>query len=210
MGPAVWLRTCYTEGSDQRHDELVKGIDMLLAVDGDHRLLNDPDLYNFGADWQRVFDVLPELLQPSDGDWTYYQEAQCKALEDLTAFAEGGVARAPPKLLENLSSFQGEELEQIVREALQSEVHTAHVVTWIVLEDEKALANGEVAVMFVDAYGRVIRSKRTEVGEASMMGGAWVNCCWDEMDIWEEAVLGEEYQIGGSCGGLLLESIRNS
>ncbi|KAL8692319.1 MAG: hypothetical protein Q9218_002636 [Villophora microphyllina] len=198
--PAVWLRTCYTPGSDQKHEELVDKVDMTNAIDGDHRVLNDPDLYNFGAHWHRLFDYMPELLGPRES------EAINEALEDLRAVAEGGVTRAPAMMLEDLSPLPAEHLEETVHTLLQSQVHKQCVVGWMVLEDEAAMESGEVAVMFLDAYGQVVRSQRSSPRDAEQMGGAWSSCMFDEMDEWELGELGEEYKLGGTYGRLLLES----
>ncbi|KAL8706620.1 MAG: hypothetical protein Q9201_000367 [Fulgogasparrea decipioides] len=209
--PAVWLRTCYSQGTDEKHEELVDCIDMFMAVDGDERLLNDPSLYNFGADWHQVFDVLPELLERDSDHWTYYKEQQRQAVEELKAFAQGGVSRAPSGLLENLSCFQDKELEDYVAKVLQSEVHAACVIGWVVLEDEEALNSGMPVVMFVDVLGRVVRSTRVEDGHAALsIGGFWANCSWREIPEWEDGELGEDYKNGGACAGLLLENVRIS
>ncbi|KAL9599869.1 MAG: hypothetical protein Q9219_003563 [cf. Caloplaca sp. 3 TL-2023] len=216
---AVWLRTCYSEGSDEKHEELVEPLDMYMAVDGDHRLLNDSDLYDFGADWQRVFQYIPELMTPSGWNWSYWQERQQEALRELTAYAERGLAGVDQGLIDNLTGvtqgtpaigFQGAQLEQEVAKLLQSEVHRNHVVTWLVIEDEEALETGLVAVVFIDGHGKVVRSKRVGAGEAEQMGGFWADHSWYEISEWEDGEYGPEYQSGGSCGNLLLDNIRNA
>ena len=216
---AVWLRTCYSEGSDEKHEELVEPLDMYNAVDGDHRLLNDPDLYDFGPNWQRVFDYIPELMEPSGRDWAYWQEQHDKALKDLKDYAEKGLAGVDRILLDNLTGvsqgtpdigFQGAQLEQEVAKILQSEVHRNLVVTWIVIEDEEALESGNVVVAFIDSHGRVIRSKRVVAAEAEQMGGFWANHSWYEIAEWVDGEYGPEYQSGGSRGDLLLDSIRQA
>ncbi|KAI4256618.1 MAG: hypothetical protein LQ352_002008 [Teloschistes flavicans] len=208
--PAIWLRTCYAPGTDPKHEALIEDVDMLNAIDSDDRVLNNPQLYNFGVEWHRVFDYLPELLKPYGGEeeTRHVSERQEDALRDLQAVAEGGVSRAPTRLLENLAPFEGEELEYHVNVALQSEVHRQCVIMWVVLEDEAALGDGRVAVMFLDAFGRVVRSKRVPARQAEDMGGAWSDHMWYELGEWEEGELGKDYQAGGACGGLLLESMR--
>ncbi|KAL8782912.1 MAG: hypothetical protein Q9213_005024 [Squamulea squamosa] len=209
MIPSVWLRTYYSDGADQKHDELVEYVDMELAVDGENRLLNDPSLYDFGANWQQVFDILPELLEPEEGDWSYHKDKQRQAREELEAFAEGGVARAPKMLQENLATFQGRELEDYMAKALQSAVHESCVISWIILEDEEALTTGKLAVMFLDALGRVVRSSRVGIGEASQISGFWQNGSWNEIAEWEDGELGEDYKDGGACEELLLQHMRS-
>ncbi|KAL8675673.1 MAG: hypothetical protein Q9224_007419, partial [Gallowayella concinna] len=139
------------------------------------------------------------------------------AIAALRAYAQGGLAAADSRLVENLTGvsqgtphlgFRGAELEHEVAKALQSDVHKACVVAWVVLEDEQALNSGQVDLAFVDALGRVVRSTRIDAGGASQMGGFWADGSWDEIDEWSEADLGPEYQVEGSCGGLLLESMR--
>ncbi|KAL8810777.1 MAG: hypothetical protein Q9200_002318 [Gallowayella weberi] len=219
MAPAIWLRTCYTADSYARHEALLKGCnDMDMAVGGENRLLNDHTRYNYGDDWQRVFEVLPELLQPNDRSWAAYEKQQHNAIAALRAYAEGGVARADQRLVKNLTGvaqgtpdlgFRGADLELEVAKALRSNVHKACVVAWVVLEDEEALKSGQVNLLFVDSLGRVVRSRRIGAGAASQMGGFWADGCWDEIGEWYEGDLGPEYQLGGACGGLLLESMRD-
>lgn len=210
MSPAVWLRTCYSEGSDQKHEKLVGSVDISNPVNGVYRLLNDPSLYNYGTHWQRVFDIFPELLEPNQGDSNSYQERQRQAREALERFTDGGLANTPSSLLDYLPYVSGGELEEYVAEVLQSDVHKASVVAAIVLEDEEALETGNVAVMFLDALGRVVRMKRVGVGEAQQMGGSWLDGSWDETAEWEEGDCGQDYEAGDSCGGLLLKSVRHA
>ena len=183
---------------------------MELAVDGDDRLFNDPELYDFGANWQQVFDVFPELLEPEEGYWDYLQEQQRESMEALRAFAQGGVSRAPSGLLENLSSLQGQELEDYIAMVLQSSVHAAYVTGWLVLEDEEALHTGKPLLMFLDTQGRVVRSIRVLAGDAAGIGGLWLDGSWRESTEWEDGDLGEEYKQGGAGEGLLLEKIRSA
>ena len=219
MGPAIWLRTSYTTGSDEKHESLVEGVVMGNAVDGDHRLLNDATLYNYGANWQKIFEVVPELLEPNDLSWVAYEARQQNELEALRAYAEGGISVADQRLVDNLTGvsqgnpqigFRGAQLEHYVAKTLQASVHKECVVAWIVLEDEEALDSGKVALIFVDALGRVVRSMRVDPGDAESVGGLWADGSWDEVDEWEEADFGPEYQIGGACGSLLLESMRGT
>ncbi|KAL8967777.1 MAG: hypothetical protein Q9183_002762 [Haloplaca sp. 2 TL-2023] len=217
LGTAIWLRTCYSPGSDEKHAELIQDVEMDHAVDGDHRVLNDPELYNYGSDWQQIFSILPELLEPEKNDGTYRIQKQNDALAELRAYAQQGLAAVERRLMDNLTGvaqgrpgtgFCGEELEEKVAKALQSTVHESRVVTWLILEDEEALESGNVAVIFLDAHGRVVRLTRESTDLAQQFGGAWFDCCWDEFGEWDHGELGVEYRSGGACRGLLLENLR--
>lgn len=208
MSAAVWLRTCYSQGSNEKHDNLIKYVDMYNAVDGQHRLLNDADLYNFGTEWQQVFDFVPELLEPQEeSGWTLKAQRHTEAVEKLKDFAIGGIDRAPAGLRQAFSRLQASEMEYNIAWALQSAVHETCVMTWIVLEDEEALETGMVAILFLDAVGRVVRKQRVDADEAESMGGFWMDGSWNEFGWWDDAELGEDYKDGGTCEWLLLKNI---
>lgn len=83
--------------------------------------------------------------------------------------------------------------------AMEGEVLKAYVVNYVVVVDEEALSGqrvvdeveGKALVVFVDAVGRVVRSKRVGVEVVEEMGGMWPECCWDNSEAWEGAVLGD-------------------
>lgn len=76
----VRLRICYSEGSEPKHEALVKDVEMEIYVDD--RLLNDPDLYDYGDDWQRASDVMPEFLDVGC-DWSYFADRQRREIKDM-------------------------------------------------------------------------------------------------------------------------------
>ncbi len=199
MSPAICLRTCYRLGSDAIHEDRLGGsIDLEMAIGGDHRLLNDPTHYNYGADWHRVLQVVPELLEPLAPGWAFYEQDQHRAIEALRAYAERGIAAVESRLVENLTGvsqgapglgFQGAELEYQIAVVLQSSVHLACVVTWVVIEDEEAFDSGNVGLMFVDALGRVVRWTRIEPAFVCAMGGAWARAAGSRwMSGWKETL----------------------
>ncbi|KAI4132699.1 MAG: hypothetical protein LQ341_006238 [Variospora aurantia] len=183
MGPAIWLRTHYGSVSNLKHEMLVYPMDMDNAVYGDYQLLNDPRLYNYGADWRRIWEVFSEMLEPNDCTWSRYEELQREAVEAFKAYMQqGGVPRVAEinlLLVHNLTGggivggpgFQGQELEDEVARALQS---------------QEALEIGKVTVIFVDVLRNVIRSSRVEAGAVEGIGGSWAASSWTELDEWAE------------------------
>jgi hypothetical protein len=58
----IWLRTCYDEGTDQAHQNLLNVLNDELALELKENILDDAALYDYGDDWRRIFEVVPERL----------------------------------------------------------------------------------------------------------------------------------------------------
>lgn len=210
----MWLRTCYTYGSDAKHDALLANVDLDNAVDSEDRLLNDPALYNFGDDWANILDYVPELVTVADEAEHAAQIREAKAQfraaqEHFRTDGATNVAGQPTALIENARRLlPPQDVEPLVLGAMQSSIHKACVTNYVIVEDAVTLADesedGQVAMRFLDARGRVVREVRVSAGDAEQMGGLWLECAWDEGGDWAAAELGPEYRRGGSCGDLLL------
>ncbi|OBT61051.1 hypothetical protein VE03_09141 [Pseudogymnoascus sp. 23342-1-I1] len=186
----VWLRTDYSEGTDDAHESLVENVDFCIVVDDEDRLLDDEELYNFGDDWRRILDVFPELVN-SDGAYATHQEFLQEAEEFLIkgkAYLAGG--DIPDSSFGWIDSIK---YNSPAGEADQT----------IMVEDKKALETKQLLIVFIDAFGRVVRWSRFGSGEAEQMAGSWFAGGWSDLEEWEEGVIGEDYQVGGVCGHLL-------
>lgn len=206
----LWLRTCYKEGTDAQHEALVANIDMDMAVD--ERLLNDATLYDFGDHWEQILDYVPELVTNTSYGVSWdsdrlreavdsYRKAD-RVLSGSTATAD--IEGAPMHLINEIGRYTpATEGPANVLKCMQEGIHQACVVTYAIIEDGEALETGLVALLFLDDCGRVVRRTRMCAIDAVYMAGGWLDGCWEEDDLWLEADLGEEYQEGGVCGGLL-------
>jgi len=72
-------------------------------------------------------------------------------------------------------------------------------------KDEEKRRAEKVALLFLDALGRVVRSKMVEAGEARRLVCAWSDGRCIEMDQWEECELGKQYEDSGVRDGSLLK-----
>ena len=77
----IWLRTCYDEGTDQAHQNLLNVLNEELALELKENILDDAALYDYGDDWRRIFEVVPErllqeLLNDNVGSQTVSQKRQ--------------------------------------------------------------------------------------------------------------------------------------
>lgn len=202
------MRTDYSEGTDDAHESLVEHVDFCNAVDDEDRLLDDEELYNFGDDWKRILDVFPELVSYRGEAWTSQQESLQGAEDNLIkgkAYLAGG--EIPDPSFEFIDSIKNNspavEADQIIMVMFWSSLHRECVANYLIVEDKKALETKQLLLVFLDAFGRVVRWSRIGPNEAEQMGGSWFALCWSDLPEWEEGEIGEDYQVGGVCGHLL-------
>ena len=193
----AWLRTCYDEGSDEKHDALMEGTDLDMAIGSEDHLLDDADLYDYGDDWRRILDQLPEIIPIRDAlgntDWIRRQ------LTEYLAFQKHGLGSASPRLRQNLSFLEGAEYENAIQKSLLGSLHYGCKVTFLVVEDKEALETGNVLLLYLDAEGLVVRSLRLHPGEIEQISGAWSDGCLIDDDLyWEDVEIGTDYRSGGS------------
>ena len=204
----VWLRTDYLEGTDAAHESLLEHVDWCNAVDDEDRLLDDEDLYNFGDDWRRILDVFPELVSYSDEIWTSQQkslqEAEDYLLNAKAYLAGREVEDSPIEWIDSIKEHcPATEAEQIVMGTYRSGVHMECVANYLIVEDKKAVETKQLLLVFLDAFGRVVRWSRVDPSEAEQMGGSWLAPNWFDLHEWKDGEIGEDYQVGGVCGHLL-------
>lgn len=209
----LWLRTCYAPDTSEQHSDLISPVDLDNAIDGPAYLLSDPTLYDFGPDWPRILDIFPELVGLPDRPAQLAHQARIQAA--IAAFHAARTALAstdpsvipgaPTALIEGAREFlPAQNVTPHVLTAMQSSIHKACVVNYLLVEDALALESGELRLLFLDARGRVVREARVDGSAAEEMGGFWLQRSWDEVGEWTRAEWGESYREGGAEGALLL------
>jgi hypothetical protein len=141
-------------------------------------ILDDRALYNFGADWHRVFLRIPQLLAFQASAEEYHEDLQ-EALRGATE-----------------SNEEGEDYSE--NEHDYTVYHWALVVGRIHIVDRTTLATegrnaGKVHIVFYDECGRVVRSYRLEVAEASDITCV-DDCIRDEHPCWVHGRIGKDYK----------------
>ncbi|OCK94862.1 uncharacterized protein K441DRAFT_659292, partial [Cenococcum geophilum 1.58] len=183
---AVWLRTDYSPDSDGQHEELMSKFDVEDAVGYRHNLLNDADLYDFGNEWQRVFSVLPELLDPAGG---------MLDADDVNEMKEDAMnEKFPPHIEQHIANIRRnlpqERAEEEIFDITHAPVQKAYVVNYLVIEDKQALESGKMLVVFVDDVGQVVRKNRVDGWEVDSLGGMWMQCAYDDVEPWMKGEVG--------------------
>ncbi len=63
---SVWLRTCYEDGTDNKHPKLVANVDMYNESTARGACSMTQYCIIFGDHWERILDYVPELVGCAD------------------------------------------------------------------------------------------------------------------------------------------------
>jgi hypothetical protein len=182
----VWLRTCYDEGSDRAHEDLLGKVNIDLALEVEENVLDDATLYAYGDDWHRIFEVIPERL------FMIYMMEISGALPSARE-RDSSIVRLQRELM---SKGDWELDEASATEAL----HYAAIVNYLFIADKTALETGKPLIIFFDDCGRVVRQARIQPDLCEDTAGAWHDCHMSDMPEFNEAEIGSDYLKGGVCG----------
>ncbi|KAL2817076.1 hypothetical protein BDW59DRAFT_175608 [Aspergillus cavernicola] len=184
----VLPRTWY----DSADDERVKSWATLseeYADDADWAILDDSHLFAFGENWQRVYDILPEIAMPH----VEANPSKCSRRKDwpISDFKQGinAVKRSNP--------FWREDLNILVRDnAAALELLHAVSKSYILIADKETFETDHFLLAYLDAKGRVTMQGRILVDEDRL---SEVSLEWFERkplnEVFEEGTLGEEYVV---------------
>ena len=186
----AWLRTHYGLGTDVLHEKLLSKAEQGTfpdAVGGPAGILDNPDLYNFGADWALVFNRLPFLLtgEPDEG---LIRTAQAEAVKDFH---------------EDMDVFKENKREQEVPSHPNfSFAQVLSSIGFLFIADEKALRSGLLLLVWYDECGRATRQTRVEPEKVpEVCNGHLDGWLYDiDSELWGRAEVGEAYEEGGICG----------
>lgn len=178
-----WLRTCYEPSTEAAFSTI---LDWLEYKFGSQvvPMLNDPALYDFGPDWNKIFLRIPQLLEHWDSADGYYERLR-EALREESDLDEERVA-------------EGEDEDNYIAYYWAVVNGRIHVVDKTTLASEGRNA-GKVRIVWYDDCGRVVRSYRAEVDEAADITGV-DNPILDENPCWLNGKVGKEYKWGAALG----------
>ncbi|KAL5044285.1 hypothetical protein BDW71DRAFT_209497 [Aspergillus fruticulosus] len=181
---ASWLRTAYEPSSEPAFSALATALETKFG-DRD-MLLDDPILYNFGDDWQRIFLRAPQLLEVRQSAEEYREDLE----EALHPEDESDVSDNDDDRSEGDFDY--------------TPYHWAMVIGRIHIVDQTTLAAGgpdagKVLIVFHDACGRVIRSYRETVNNAADITSV-DTCLLDENPCWASGETGPDYRWGAPLG----------
>lgn len=205
---AIWLRTHYDSEQDAKFHEW-REIDEDCDPRFDQDLvpwcvLDDAEMFDFGDDWQKVFEVLPELLGPV---WQGYKRGIDENNEYVQK-ARATIREAEDQKTEAETGSAGEELQYQA------------VTSFLIVADSEAFKVDRLRYLFLDGYGNIVRHSRIRPDQSSETRGEWDvgkfrDGQWWRIE-WEEdedsyrrthnepgGILGEKYRAGGELGRVL-------
>lgn len=208
----IWLRTCYDIDAGERHQELLDKLDIVLALDVEQNVLDDQTIYDYGDDWSRIFEVMPERLfciagasdsigfmrEVEDGD---AKIRQCKIDVEAGEFESLRMEEASRSHLPGKHRPEtDDEIEASIYRAKTHRLHHASIVNYLFIADKEAMETGKVLIVFFDDRGRSVRQARIQPDLCEDTAGARADGHFADQPELNEAYIGPEYLPGGACG----------
>ena len=192
------LRTYY--GGGEADDIKVRTwLDLQPALGDDYQIvppwhewfcvLDDPELFDFGDDWQEVYDVLPELAAP-EADRRFTDADVESAREEVKdRIADGGEW--------NYMTDDERYQETIMKEAVVSSP------PWLLVLDKDALDADEFGLILRDKKGNTVKESEIDPGALDEFMTRYGRGMFYE-GYWEHGRPGNKYRIRGKIMRRLL------
>ncbi|KAI6914284.1 hypothetical protein KC318_g644 [Hortaea werneckii] len=189
----IWLRACYDEGTDGAHQRLLNELNEELALEVDQNILDDAALYDYGDDWRRIFEVVPErLFKETLDEMSEEMPTEVDARTTETYEARIREEKRNPDI--NAAS----DTKALSRATVK--LHFWAVNNYLFVADRVAFETGKALLVFFDDCGRTVRQSRIRPELGGPFAGDWFEGIIHETEEFAEAEIGPEYLPGGSCG----------
>jgi hypothetical protein len=191
----IFIRTHYTPEDDEKIKEWVTASEE-FENQAWRASLNDANLFNFGFDWQRVYEIMLEVAGPVSGAG-YKRYLSPEIVEVSRTQLKTSLSKAkrnePDRWREDPHRFIELEAADLLRTV---------AAAYIFVADQKAFeSGGQVRLLYVDGKRNVIRETRVEADAQTITD---VIMDWDQLhlppDLWEEGTIGDRYRVTGDLG----------
>ncbi|WQF83339.1 hypothetical protein CDEST_08353 [Colletotrichum destructivum] len=179
----IILRTYYGQDSDDKMAAILEdeedGDESLDPEDNWWRVLDDAQLFDFGDDWQQIFEILPELVGHR-GQQIHRGPSEAQIVSIRQEFAEFD---------------QEDTLDQVSPIVDQIQKSAASGNGPLFVADEEALEEKLLQVFYLDGYGNVVRYSAIE---PESMGDMKVREeVSRDVDCWSNGEIGHHYKRQG-------------
>lgn len=161
-------------------------------------VLNDAAVFNLSDEWDKVFDVLPELAGPVQG----YKRGITLGTDEVQ------------QLRATIQAAEDQEAEAETGAGMQLQVKA--VTTFLVVVDLEAWDTKRLRLLYLDSKGNIVRQSRIRpedvfetrhqwIGRKFRDGNWWLNEYDDESWLRHEpgGTLGDKYRAHGTLGRVL-------
>ncbi|KAJ5210913.1 Short-chain dehydrogenase/reductase SDR [Penicillium cf. griseofulvum] len=157
ISPAL-PRTHYSADEEERarHDKLLT--DLIDPRDSEEwsAVLDNKDLFNFGSDWRRVYDVLPEIAGPLnsfvDDRFRIVRTTTDEHLESSRSLCKTQLAEAKEN---DPEVWRADRIAFI--DGYMNELQNYITQTYLIIADEEAFRSGSPQVVYLDGFRNIIR-----------------------------------------------------
>lgn len=167
----------------------------LLSEEIEWAYLND-DGFSFDPEWQRVYEILPEIADPMDGSNRREREPHEWTLPQFKAALHSSKRKYPDGWKENPQRYIENEATRVQRNV---------TVAYILIADQEAFQTDHLRLLYVDYKLNIIRESRVEADDTTPTD---VIMDWDQAgmspDSWEQSI-GEKYRVDGESGAPLYQ-----
>jgi hypothetical protein len=210
-GPPVVLRTYYDNAAEEgdaafaEYTRVSENLDMVA----DWAALNNAELFNFGSDWRRIFNILPEIAGCRE---TFSRRPIQGIIDMCLPDVKGSIEEA------KMANPQWKEDPSLLFEEGQSPLRSilaASSVSWIFIVDEHTFDTEELLVVYFDMNQDVTIQGRLEVDQAEIddLLLSWELGSPEGMVI-DQGVVGDKYLLstksGRKCFGLTESDLEDS
>lgn len=159
-------------------------------------LLDDKTMFDFGADWRRIYDLMPEVAGPMGG-----QSRRPPDHREIDYFRKEFKKDLRAQMKRNPNARMKDSFCIIADVALR--LQRAITVTYILIADQEAFETGCLWLLYLDCYRNIVREARID---AEKVGISEITMHWDQsMELWEHSNIGEKYRVGGELGESLYQ-----
>ncbi|KAB8225853.1 hypothetical protein BDV33DRAFT_187178 [Aspergillus novoparasiticus] len=175
----IFLRTHYDPEDDERMERWTSASEE-FEDQAWWACLNNAELYNFGSDWQRVYEILPEVAGPSTGGLVSLETlSQAKQIETE-------LWRKDPHRFIELKA---------------SRLLSAVTTRYMLLADQEAFeTDGRLRLIYLDNKRNIVRETRVDADGQTITDiiMAWFELT-DPLEL-EDGITGDRYRVMGDLG----------
>lgn len=187
----ILLRTYYNADDNEQITELVGSDELHEENVAWWALLDNPELFNFGDQWWRVFDILPELAGPLNG-YSRLPNPESISRERQDFKERLPTLKQSDEWTANRDNYIEREFAYLRRIASEG---------YLAIADQEAFKTDMLRLIYYDGKRNIVQETRTEFDEQTF---ADVAVGWDQLslplELWRDGKTGEKYRVNGELG----------